>query len=127
MEESGHKNLSEKGITLIEVMISLLVFSIMLGLCTGLIKRGTQQPHMISPPEHWLDFIEESTLAARKLSDKQLLDTRQSPLKDLTPPPDLTSWKVTAKSTNIKTVNVAVFSAKTKGGRDIQWRVYGTF
>lgn len=124
MEESEYKSSSERGVTLIEVMISLLIFSIMLGLCTGLIKKGTEQPHMKAPPENWLVFIDESTLAARELTDIKLLNTGQSPLKEITPPPDLAAWEVTAENTHIETVDVAVFTAKTKGGRKIEWRIY---
>lgn len=116
----------ETGFTLIEVLISVVIFSLAIGLSSNLIATGMKQPFISHPVEPWLNFMVESTqaLAALPAQSPLTVGNHSNPLPIRPVPDNLKSWKIEWKNSQLPGVKYAIFSVEVKGRSKIFWRVY---
>jgi prepilin-type N-terminal cleavage/methylation domain-containing protein len=115
------------GVTLIEVMVALVVFSFLIGLSSRFVVSAVDRPYVLNRVEPWLTFIEQTYQSMARLSDDStlLLPGRHTdPFPGLTQPPDLTAWWLDWEDTNLDEVMAARFTATTIQGRTIEWYLY---
>lgn len=114
------------GVTLIEVMVAMVIFSAALGLATNLINEGLKTPFHTNPVENWLQLIDETGIAINKLTGESstwVLQTDQPPFNQLTLPKNLKSWSIDKKPLT-PTLAMVEFTALTHENKKIQWRFY---
>ncbi len=129
MAELGKVRFTDSGMTLIEVMVSLVILTSFIGLSSGLVKKGIDYPFITVGVENWITFIEESGNQILNLPSSTNLDTIEpntSPLNQLTTPIDLKAWELSWEECSLSNVRVAVFRATTIHGKIIKWRIYKT-
>ena len=126
MAELGPAKSIDTGFTLIEVLISIVIFSLAIGLSSSLVATGMKYPFISHPVEPWLNFMIESTQAITVLpADSALTSGKHSNPLPITPVPDnLKSWKIEWKNSQLPGVKYAIFSAEVKGISNINWRIY---
>ncbi len=127
MEEYEKVKFTESGMTLIEVMVSLVILTSIIGFSGGLVKKGIDYPYITVGVENWITFIEESEnliLALPAHTDLNTIEANRSPLNRLSTPIDLKHWKLSWKDCNLPGVRVASFSATTIQGKNIKWQIY---
>ena len=95
------------GITLIEVLMALIIFSAMIAFSSNYITAGLKMPYVLTSLEEWLNFIETSP---------QELSTHL--------PSDIKNWSVKWQGSNLRDYKVANISAQSNSGIQIQWNVY---
>ncbi len=119
----------KRGITLIEVMISLILFSVILGLSSDLIRQGLDYPFIVHHIEPWINFMEEVDQAVKGLPEDthpEAIRTDTPPLNRIKTPRDLKDWQVDWKTSDQPNGKVAKFSARTRQGKVLNWRIYKT-
>ncbi|PCI24678.1 MAG: hypothetical protein COB67_11405 [SAR324 cluster bacterium] len=114
------------GITLIEVLISLVIFSVALGLSSRFIAAGMQHPFIKAPVDPWLLFISHTEEKLGNLPANSILlqdGKHPSPFPELTPPTNLQRWSLEWEENSLGQGN-ALFEATNKDGKKIQWRIF---
>jgi prepilin-type N-terminal cleavage/methylation domain-containing protein len=127
MAGSGKATAFKAGVTLIEVMVSLILFSTAIGMGSGMIKRGLAYPFIIDHAEGWINFMEEVNSVLQKLPEEVKLESIQTdtpPLNGVPLPRDLESWRINWKSSSLPNYKVAVFTAVNRQGKTLSWRIY---
>jgi prepilin-type N-terminal cleavage/methylation domain-containing protein len=117
----------ESGVTLIEVMISLVIFSLMLGMTSNLVRKGMEYPFVMSGVEQWVQLIEETGRLIQFSdynSEIEITGENDARLMTLKKPRDFKSLKLEWKATNLPHVRTAVFTAESLSKRTYQWKVY---
>lgn len=110
-----------------EVLVSLVIFSLFLGMATQFVAGGMKSPFIIDRVEPWSNFMEESLQELNQLVlDSELLEegVHSSPFPKLSLPPDLEEWSLTWVRNNLPDYQTALFVAKSRNGKEIQWRGY---
>ncbi len=121
------KSSKTAGITLIEVMISMVIFSFVLGMTSNFIKKGMEQPFAMFGVEEWINLIEES--------DRIVLNLQANPgiesigvdyhlFHAIDKPRNFKSWKLEWQETNLPQVKAATFWATSTANRTYQWKIY---
>ena len=126
MEELEPPQSINPGLTLIEVLISLVIFSVSIGLSTHLITTGMTFPFISHQVEPWLVFMEGTTQAIAKLPDdsKLLSGFHNKPKVTVPLPNEIHSWNIEWKNSQLSGYRYVIFSASRKGGGEIQWKMY---
>ncbi len=115
------------GVTLIEVMVSLVIFSTLLSLSSRLVESGMKQPFIITKAETWMSFVQKSGLALQNLpEDSELLvsGTHTSPISQFQVPTDLKSWKLEWRDSNLHEMKIGVFTATTIQNKQLEWKIF---
>ena len=118
---------SKAGVTLIETMISLIVFSIVIGMSSNLVRKGLDYPFIVSRAESWTSFLEQVNRAILNLpedTDLTSIRTDKVPLNQIPLPTDLVSWKVVWEDSSINQMKTGSFSANIRQGKKIRWKIY---
>ena len=126
MEISAPLPSNNPGITLIEVLISMVIFSVALGLSSQFIATGMQYSHIRDPVEPWLTFMSQTEEKIRTLSEDSDLwkeGEHSAPFPELNVPTNLQDWSLQWEENSLGQSN-ALFKATRKDGRKIQWRVF---
>lgn len=127
MEELERAKSFDFGVTLIEMMVGLVIFSCLIGLSSNLIHKGTEFPFVSVQVERWLKLVDETNTAVQLLPEDfnlQLFRIENAPLNQLTLPVDLISWRLKWLDNNREDLKTAEFSATTNQGKKIVWRVH---
>ncbi len=115
------------GITLIEVMISMVIFSTLIGLSGQLIKKGIERPFAVEKIEPWLNYIQDTSLALQNIPNNSHLinpGSHTNPFSQFQPPGGLKLLKLEWQESNLGDVKIALFTATTIHGKIIKWRSY---
>jgi len=129
MGEYEKARFTNSGMTLIEVMVSLVILTSAIGLSSGLVKKGIDYPFITTGVENWITFIEETEnqiLALPSQTNLNTIRTNMPPLNHITTPIDLRSWQITWEKCNLPNVKTVAFHATTIQGKTIEWRIYRT-
>ncbi len=73
---------SNSGITLIEVMVGLVIFSMLIGLSSNLVKQGMDTPFVSNHMEKWLKLLDKTNTIVLNLpinEDMQQVSTDNLP------------------------------------------------
>lgn len=127
MEGQDGARLSESGVTLIEVMISMVVFSIMLGMASSFVKMGMEHPFVTVKVEAWLNLIEESSRAVSTTDysfETPMIGTEEIPYSKITKPVNLKDWSVKWEETNLPNVRAVKFHAISLKHQSFKWTVF---
>ncbi len=115
------------GVSLIEVMVSLIILSVIISLSSRFISAEIQQPYISGGIEQWINFVEESSNGVLfKSSELEIQHlTKSSDLfNGLDKPVNLDFWTLEWESSNLYNTSVVQFSAKTSQGKEINWQVF---
>lgn len=129
MDGSGKAKSFNRGVTLIEVMISLLIFSTFLGLSGQFVNKGIKTSFYGSGAEQWLQLIEASGRAIEHIQNQEMLETLgtdRPPLNQIDLPADLVTWSVEWTPCSLDHTKAAHFTARIRGGKEIEWNVFHT-
>lgn len=123
-------NLTSKGVTLIEVMIAMIVFSSAIGLVSGIVQKGINRPFLVYGVEPWLRLVEESSNAIQNLPvgfEPSSITLKTQALNQIQKPLDLESWDLNWQLNQEAGVHIAAFSATSTTGKSFQWNIYRAF
>lgn len=126
MAESEKVRFIKPGVTLIEMMVAMMIFSTVLGLATNLVKESTATPFISSHVEAWLTLIDETGIAVKELTGSASawdLGVHQPPFSHLKKPKDLKLWDIKKRNCNPDLVMIE-FTALTIQNKKLQWRFY---
>ncbi|MGK0289777.1 MAG: prepilin-type N-terminal cleavage/methylation domain-containing protein [bacterium] len=116
----------QQGITLIEVLVSLVILSVFLGLGSQLVRSGVQASIQNTETHKWLHLI-ESTYQHQELLPKQETTYQRSEqfpfFKNGDKPKDLFLLSIKWEKNDQK-INVGFIQAQTTIGKKIEWRIY---
>ncbi len=127
MEGQDEARSSESGVTLIEVMISIVVFSIMLGMASDFVKKGMEHSFVAVNVEDWLNLIEESSKLVSTMAyslETSLIGTDDFPYSKIKKPMNLKDWSVKWEKTNLPNVRAAQFHAISLKHQSFKWIVF---
>ena len=127
MDASERAKTTNFGMTLIEVLVGLMIFSAMIGLASNLIDQGLKAPFISDRVEKWLQLLEDTNIIIKNLphtEDLSQFSTDMPPLNRVVLPMDLDSWRIDWHECTPDNAKMALFSAKTVHGKKFQWRVY---
>jgi prepilin-type N-terminal cleavage/methylation domain-containing protein len=119
--------LSETGLTLIEVMVAMIIFSSAIGMVTNIVIKGVERPFAVYGAEPWLYLVEASNREILNLPagfESSMITVTTPPLNQVQKPPDLRSWELNWQMSDDTGIRVATFSATSFLGKSFQWRIY---
>ena len=108
-------------------MVSMVIFSTLIGLSGQLVKKGVERPFAIEKIEPWLNFIQETGFALQSIQNDSILlnsGPHSNPFSQFQPPASLKTLKLEWQENNLSNVKTALFTATTAQGKTIEWRVY---
>ena len=108
-------------------MISLVVFSVVIGMSSSMVKKGMEYPFIIYDSETWVSFMEEVNMVILVLprnTDLESIRTDTLPLNRIQQPPDLINWQVNWRDSEMNQMKAAVFSAESRQGKTFEWRIF---
>ncbi len=127
MEEQDEARLFESGVTLIEVMISIMVFSIMLGMASNFVKKGMEHPFVGVKVEDWLNLVEQSSMLTSTMAysfETITIGTDEVPYDKIKRPIDLKEWSIKWKETNLPNVKAAEIHAVNVNHKSFKWIIF---
>ncbi len=127
MEEFEQVKSINPGITLIEVMVSMIIFSVLISLSGQLIKNGMERPFAIDKVEPWLNLIQDTSIALQNIpNDSELLSfgPHSNPFPEIQTPGTLESLKLEWQSNSLDKAKTALFTATTIQGKIIEWKLF---
>jgi len=118
---------SRSAFSLMEVMISMVIFSILLVLSGKLVSLGMQRPFVYQAVEDWTNFMELTHQRIQQLSANDILLNQTSidqPFKDLEYPSSSKQFRLTWEKSSIPEFKVAIFTLTTDQGKTFEWKSF---
>ena len=115
-----------RGVTLLEVMISLIIFSSLVGLSSKYVNSVTNRPFIMYRVEPCLVFMERVSQALEELPDDSNLlqdGVHDNPFPDINQPRNIKSLRLEWIDNNLERYGTAKFTATTNLDKTIEWYV----
>lgn len=110
-----------------EVMVSLIVFSILMGMSSRLVEKGFEVPYFSTNSPEWLELIDKTSIIVTELPpdyDPLLLKADSQAFVSLKKPSDFKTWNISWGTTNLENASVCEFSAQTIYGKTVEWKIF---
>lgn len=111
--------------SLIEVMVSMIIFSLLLLMSGKFVSLGMQRPFTYHPVEQWTTFIEITHQKIQQLPKENSIiipSVIDQPFQELKYPDNLSTLRLTWVDSSISEYKVAHFTSTTDQGKTFEWR-----